>query len=77
LTCPGHDVKLTTITATIHIDRENEMESFTTEQHIDELMSLDGLARMEFDIWRMKEVLRIEQEETDNCHPVLAGVMDE
>ena len=53
------------------------MESFTTEQHIDELMSLDGLARMEFDIWRMKEILRIEQEEIDNCHPVLAGVMDE
>ena len=53
------------------------MESFTTEQHIDELMSLDGMAKMEFDIWRMKEILRIEQEEIDNCHPVLAGVMDE
>jgi len=45
--------------------------------NIDELMSIDGQARMEFDIWRMKEILRFEQEEIDNCHPVLAGVMDE
>jgi len=61
----------------VAIAGNTSLPPFTTEQHIDELMSLDGLAKMEFDIWRMKEILRFEQEEIDNCHPVLAGVMDE